>query len=269
MILNVKENDKVMMVLPKGKDLDTVKPNLYLHDPMKKFLKRYMFKPLTVKYTDEVATQFKECSTGFCYDNNLFKKVVPIEKNNTNLKKGDRVIFRLPKGKKLKTYASDAFEGGLIDVMVKQIKENNGVFVVRDAKHGNTFLRLEDDGHSWVWDSRWFMKIVDKPLVDEEVVTFKFRSDRRTEAFVFDENGLAMNYGWALKDPDDKYNKEIGMIVAFARLLNIPNVKISAIVDILLNGAMTDITEAPYSEIFETLKERAEKEEKKCKCKAK
>lgn len=255
------KNDKVMVVLPKGKNLNTVKIGIDLLEPMKAFLKRKEFKPLTVSYISGNAVILRECHTQFGFDKALFKKVEPL---NNRAKKGDKVMFTIPQGKSFTTYTSADFNCGLIQDMLRIVKANNGVLTVRrvDENYDGKILYFEEDGQQYAWDIKWFMKIVEEPVVESTKVEFTCNKTKGSICALLKDVDGKFHVGRATKHPDDEYDKAIGMIISLAKALKVPKERVSQIADVLTDDvAIRDIGEIPYSEIFYDLRQRALEEE--------
>ena len=75
-------------------------------------------------------------------------------------------------------------------------------------------------------------------------------SDKQTKAVDLHRVGVTT------KNPDDKHDERIAMIVSLARMLGLPNHKVEGIIDVLWDDVSKGLEEATVSELIKELSKR-------------
>lgn len=164
----------------------------------------------------------------------------------SKFKVGDVVKVVPPNGKVFSVLESD-FRGGIVPAMVKMVDKKNE-FTIISADDSRETVRFAE---GYVWDKRWLKHIDKEDGSQRKVVSVDFIiSDKQTKAVDLHRVGVTT------KNPNDKHDERIAMIVSLARMLGLPNHKVEGIIDVLWDDVPKGLEEATVGELIKELSKR-------------
>ena len=158
-------------------------------------------------------------------------------------RKGDRVKLVPPQGR---VFDADTvgFRQGLTQNMIDIVNESNS-FTIQDVFRDGTVTMREC---GYYWDQDW-LQLIDKE--EKKVVSVDFiLSNKETKAVDLNRVGIT------IRNPQDRHDESIAMIVSLARMLNIHKDKITRIIDVLYDDMPKELGKATIKELISELQKR-------------
>lgn len=141
-----------------------------------------------------------------------------------------------------KDYSSMVFLGVVTDNMIKFINSNNTYKI----EYVDSQL-VQFEGCNYLFKKEWFRKVKDR----NEVVNIKFiKNNNETLAIINDEK-----IGKTVRNPQDKNDDNIGMIIALLRALNVKKHIENTIIDVLY-GETVGLNFVTNEELLKEVKKR-------------
>jgi len=167
--------------------------------------------------------------------------------NETRFKIGDVVKVVPPKGKKFSVDETD-FNGGITPGMVALVNTKNKFVVSWVYSDGTVGFKDIKFG----WDVRWLQLFDEtKEKKEKKIVTVDFvLSNDSVKAVDLHRVGVTK------RNPKDDYDETIGMMVSLARMLKLPEDKVSGIIDVLYDDVPKKLSDTSYRELLEELARR-------------